>query len=342
MELKIETKTLIKIFVGLTLFFIFLRFLNQIITPLVWVGISLFLALAVDPAVEKLSHYVPKKNRGLALAIVFVLLVSVLSTIFVLLVPPLAREVSDLANNLPDYYNNFLSSTDPVAVYVKQNVTAVQNIDSEKVTAFASSASTWLFSSIGRVFTSLAAFFTILTFTFFMVLEGPALLGGFWKFLPVKNEERRNKVLSEMYKSVTGYVNATLLRGLIAAVVTIIFLLILDLPYAFSLGVLVGLADLIPLVGATIGAVIVITLSLVFGGVTPAIISAIFFIIYQQIENSVLQPILFSKTINISPLITAIAAVIGAFVGGFVGALVAIPIAASAQILAREYLITKE
>lgn len=338
MELKIENKTLVKIFVALTIFLIFLKFLNLVVTPLVWVGIASFLALALEPAVATISRFMPRKNRLLALIIVFLLFVGGLVLIGGLLVPPLVKEVSNLSNSVPDYYNDFLRSQDPIALYVKDNISAVQNIDQEKIGQIASAASGWLFNSVAGLFSSLAAFFTILTFTFFMVLEGPQIVEYFWAHFPKKDIERRKKNVEAMYKSVTGYVNATLLRGLIAAVITVIFLTIIGVPYAFSLGILVGLADLIPLVGATIGAVVVIFLALIFGGIGPAITSTIFFVIYQIFENAVIQPLTFSKTINISPLVTAIAAVIGAFVAGFVGALVAIPIAASIQILVRDYL----
>jgi predicted PurR-regulated permease PerM len=117
-------------------------------------------------------------------------------------------------------------------------------------------------------------------------------------------------------------------------------LFILRIPYAVALGVLVGLIDLIPLIGATLAAIIVILVGLVFGGLVKGLIILVFFIIYQQIENNILQPIVNSKTVKISPLITAIAALFGVVLAGFFGALVAVPVAASLQILIKNYLVT--
>jgi predicted PurR-regulated permease PerM len=93
--------------------------------------------------------------------------------------------------------------------------------------------------------------------------------------------------------------------------------------------------------GALIAAIIAVSVVLVYGGVSQAIITAIFFLVYQQIENNILQPYVFSKTVNISPLIAGVAALFGASLAGLIGALVAIPIAASLQILVKDYLDTK-
>jgi predicted PurR-regulated permease PerM len=141
-----------------------------------------------------------------------------------------------------------------------------------------------------------------------------------------------------MTKTVSGYVNGNLLTSLIAGVVAAVFLAILKVPYAAALGLLVFVLDLIPMLGATLAAVLVCGFVLVYGGVNPAIVTAIFFIIYQQIENNLLQPFVFSKTVKISPLIAGVAALFGAVLAGLIGALVAIPIAASFQILAKDYL----
>ena len=106
-------------------------------------------------------------------------------------------------------------------------------------------------------------------------------------------------------------------------------------PFAFALALLVGILDLVPLVGATLGAISVCLVLLVFKGLTPALIMLVFFIIFQQVENYVFQPLIFSKTVEVSPLVTLMAIIIGTSLAGFIGALVAIPAAASLQIYLR-------
>lgn len=342
MDLKIDNKSLLKILFTALIFVLILKLFTALAHPLVWVGTSAFLALAIEPAVNWTSRYMPRKNRALGTLFVFIVLFGALFGIGALVLPPLVNELTILVKSAPDYYSDFLSSSDPIAIFLKDNIQILQNPDQQKLSEFASTGSAWLFSSVTGFFSSIAALFTILTLTFFMAMEGPKIMASFWKYQPEKKKTRRQELALEMYKTVTGYVGATLVRSIIAAIVTFIFLLIIKVPFALSLGIIVGIVDLIPLVGATIGAVIVIFMTLIFGGLAPALISTVFFVIYQQLENSLIQPLLFSKSINISPLVTAIAAIFGAFIGGFIGALVAIPIAASIQILVRDYLMYKE
>lgn len=116
-------------------------------------------------------------------------------------------------------------------------------------------------------------------------------------------------------------------------------LFILGVPYAVPLGIVVGLFDLLPLIGATLAAVIVLFFC-IFQSTTTTVIMLIFFLVYQQIENQVLQPMIYSKTVQISPLVVFLAALIGASLAGLVGALIAIPVAASAKIVVSYYLRT--
>jgi predicted PurR-regulated permease PerM len=188
------------------------------------------------------------------------------------------------------------------------------------------------------VFGGVVAFVTVLILTFFMVLEGPTWSETFWRNMPAKNKEKYQDLLTQMHGTVTGYVNGNLVKSLLAVIATTIMLLIVRSPYVLALALLVGIFDLIPMVGATLGAVTVCLVVLMFKGGTPALVMAIFFVIFQQVENNIFQPIIFSKAVEVSPLVTMLALIVGATLAGFVGALVAIPVAASLQILIRYWL----
>jgi predicted PurR-regulated permease PerM len=180
-----------------------------------------------------------------------------------------------------------------------------------------------------------------LVFTFFLVLEWPKWHDIVWKYQDPKKRKRRKELYARMQKTVSGYIGGNLLTSIIAGIVAVIFFAIFKNPYAIALGFMVAIFDLIPMFGALIAAIIAVSVVLVYGGVSQAIITAIFFLVYQQIENNILQPYVFSKTVNISPLIAGVAALFGASLAGLIGALVAIPIAASLQILVKDYLDTK-
>ncbi len=141
-----------------------------------------------------------------------------------------------------------------------------------------------------------------------------------------------------IYRTVSGYVTGNLLISLIAGVVSTIVLSIVGVPYAVALGLLVAVLDLIPLAGATIGAVIVSSVVFVELGWVKGVIAIVFFALYQQLENHVLQPVIYGRTVQLSPLIVLVSVLIGAELAGVLGALAAIPLAGSLQAIGRELL----
>ena len=207
----------------------------------------------------------------------------------------------------------------------------------ERVTEAVSEVGGSALDFVRFVLSSLIATLTVLVLTFFMLIEGPKWVSLIKENVSPQKLAHREKLAGYMYEAVTGYVNGNLLTSLIAAVVTSIFLSIIGVPYSIPLGILLGLFDLLPLVGATIGSAILILVSL-FVSVPTAIAVTIFCIVYQQFENNILQPLVYAKTVDISPLTVMVAALVGASLGGIMGALVAIPIAASLLILLKDYL----
>jgi predicted PurR-regulated permease PerM len=139
-------------------------------------------------------------------------------------------------------------------------------------------------------------------------------------------------VAHQIYRTVGGYVTGNLLISVIAGTSATIVLLLLGVPFAVALGVLVAILDLIPLAGATLAAIIV-TLVALLHSLPAGIVVAIFFIVYQQLENHLLQPVVYGRTVQLSPLIVLISILIGAEVAGVLGALGAIPIAGAFQIV---------
>jgi len=336
---SVSNRTIIRILAIAVAFLVGIFAIIALKEQLIWLGISFFFALALERPVEWLSKKLPKGSRGLAVFLVVSSSIFLIAFIIYFLGPPFVRQFSELITNLPSYYKEFLSNNNPVSEYLRNaDVPKSLSINSDKITNFFTSTGGGVAKIFSSVFNSIFAFFSVVVFTFFMVLEWPKIHDLFWRYQDPKKRDHRKKLYSRMQKTVSGYVGGNVLTSIIAGLAALVFFLILRNPYAIALALTVAILDLIPMFGALLASVIGIVVVLVFGGVTPAIATAIFFIVYQQIENNILQPLVFSKTINISPLVAGIAALIGASLAGLIGALVAIPIAASLQILAIDYL----
>lgn len=308
-------------------------------TQLIWFATACFLALALEPAVESLSKRMPRKSRGLAVLVVAVIMIAILGFVGYALVPPFAAQMYKLVISLPRAYRSFALGNPGVAAGLSQtfhvsNASDVVSQISTRLLDYGGSA----IGVVESITSDIVAASTVLLMTVFMVLEGPHWVHVFTDLMPEGERKRWQPLLAQMHGTITGYVNGNLIKSLIAAVATAIMLLVLGSPDVLSLSLLVAVFDLIPMIGATLGAVLVTIAVWMFIGGTPAIIVAVFFIIFQQIENNLMQPLIFSKTVEVSPLVTILALIAGATLAGLVGALVAIPVAASVQILARTWL----
>ena len=305
---------------------------------LIWLLIALFLAMALNPAVEWLRRR-GVKRRGLAVAIVVVVALLVAIGIGALFIPTLVREVNDLANAIPGYVNDLTKGKGKLG-FLERNYQIVERIHD----AITKSGVAGVLGLTGTavsitkgVFNAIIATVTITFLTLFMLLEGPTWVDRFYALLPDKSQARWRRVGSDIYRSVGGYVTGNLAISLLAATATTIVLLVLGVDFAVALGVLVGLFDLIPLAGATIAAVIVSTVGFLHS-TTAGIVLIIYFVLYQQLENQVIQPLVYGKTVRLSPLAVLVAVLAGAQLAGIIGALGAIPIAAAIQVVVLDIL----
>ena len=173
---------------------------------------------------------------------------------------------------------------------------------------------------------------TITFMTLFMLLEGPVWMERFYGLLPKRSQDRWRGLGHQIYRTVGGYVSGNLLISVIAGASSTLVLLLFGVPYAVALGLLVAILDLIPLAGATIAAIIVVTVGFIHT-VPAGIVLLVFFVAYQQIENHIIQPVVYSRTVQLSPLAVLISVLIGAQLAGVLGALAAIPVAGTLQVL---------
>jgi len=305
---------------------------RQVIT---WVLVSLFLAMALDPAVRAFQRR-GLSHRLAAAASVYLLVLLALVALAALFVPTLISQGGDLAQAAPGYVQDLTHGRGPLG-FLETKYQVVERL--RKAVSQGGAGSGGLVSNAGAalavtrgIVTAIVAIVTITFMTFFMLLEGPAWTERILGLMGDDVRPRWQRVGHDIYRTVGGYVTGNLLISVIAGVTTTLVLLIMGVPYAVALGVLVAILDLIPLAGATLAAILVSLIAFLHS-LPAGIVVAAFFVIYQQLENHLLQPIVYGRTVQLSPLIVLISILIGAEVAGILGALGAIPIAGALQVL---------
>ena len=297
--------------------------------------VSAFFAIVLTPAVDLLRRKL-RISRGLSTAIVFIAVVAVLAALLYAFIRPLVEEGRRFADNFPTYVSEAREGRGPAGELVKR-----YNLDERLRDAQASiedsiaSAGGGALKVAGRVLGGVVSGLTILVLSLMMVLYGPDILKNAMVLLQPAQRERVKAVASDCARALTGYVMGNLLISVIAGTFTFIALLIFDVPFAAVLALWTAFTDLIPLVGATLGAIP--TIGVAFLHSTGAGIGMlIFYIVYQQFENHVLQVAIMSKTVQINPLFVLVSVLIGVELFGFLGALLAIPAAGVIQVVARD------
>ena len=301
---------------------------------LMWMLVSLLLAMALNPAVDTLQRH-GFRSRGAAAGFVYALVIGLMTCVGALLVPSLSDQISAFADALPGYVRDLTAGNGPLG-FLEERYHVVERVEDAvsgngDPASLAGGADAAL--DLGRgVLTFVAGAVTITFLTLFMLLEGPRWVARLIELLPARQRPEAREIADEIYELVGRYVTGNLLISLIAGTVTTVFLLIMDVPFALALGLLVAFLDLIPLAGATLAAVIV-TLVALTQAPTTAVIVLVYFIVYQQLENHLLQPIVYGRTVRLSPLAILLSVLIGVEVAGIIGALAAIPVGGTVQIL---------
>lgn len=347
-EITISVETIIRtvlIVAGILLAF---QIIQAMIHPITLIFVSFFFALALNPVVTKLSTMLKLKSRTAATAIAYVGVISFLALFFSLVLPPLVSQTTDFIATLPETLDEVQRGDGTIGSFVSEN-----EID-EQVTKFvsewsndASKISTSAVSVANRIVSNLISIVTVLILTFMMLAEGPKWIEKFWKHYPRSKRNEHKKIAHKMYEVVINYVNGQVIVAGIGATFAIIALLIMTTIFGvdniniIALGGLVFLFSLVPTIGTIMGSAIVILFSAI-ASLPMAIAMLVYFIVYQQIENATVQPIIQSRGNDLTPMLVFIAAIIGIGFGGILGAFVAIPAVACIKILIEEWIKSRE
>jgi predicted PurR-regulated permease PerM len=306
--------------------------------PISWLVIAAFLAIAVAGPVTYLSRYM---KRGLAIALVYISLLLIPIGLGALLVPPLVNEIGDVATNAPGY-------VDDVQEYVQDNETLRDINDDYDITGKLEDEANKLPEKAGDaagvlqdigfgLVNSVFAGVTIIILSIFMVSAGPRWVARFVQMQRPEHAERIERTLRRIATAVGNYVGGALLQATIAGVSAFVMLKILGAPFAGPLAVVVFFFDLIPVVGATIAAFLVALVMIFVNFPVALIVWVIFAVVYQQVENYLIQPQIQRRATEIEPFVVLVAVLFGSSLFGVLGAILAIPTAASIQIGMHEW-----
>ncbi len=317
-----------KLMVGLFVLGVVGSIVAQVRDVAVWVGAATFFAIALNPLVNRLE---PRFGRTAAVVVVFASFVVGLLLVVAALVVPFVTQVDQLSKELPASIEKAtrhgiggeLNRRFHIVAHAKQHADALPG---------------YAFGAAGTVISGLVAAVTTLFLTAFLLFELPSIGDLILAQMPPGRRPRLRGVAEHVNHNVGGYVAGNLLISLICGIATLIPLYLLGVPYSLAFAVFMAVFDIIPLIGATVGSIVVILAALLLTGTEAAIIMFVYVNVYQQIENHLLQPVIYRRTVELSSLVVLVAVLCGGALLGLIGALVAIPLAGTIQTVAKELL----
>jgi len=306
--------------------------------PIAWIILATFLAIALSGPVNILAR---RMRRGVAITIVYLTVLLVPIGMAGLIVPPLVRQGVDFVEKLPQYSNDLQD-------YVHKNKKLNKlNNDlglTDRVNKLANDAPNRVGAAAGvlrdlgsGLVSSIFAGFTIFVLSIFMVARGRGWMDAAIDLRGTEHADKVKAAVDRIAAAVGNYVGGAIVQATIAAISSFVVLTILGVPFAGALAVIVGVLDLIPLIGATVAGVGVGLVTLFADFPTATIVWAIFTLAYQQFENYVIQPQIQKRAVELEPFIVLVSVLFGGALFGVIGALLAIPVAATIQISIQEW-----
>jgi len=340
-EVTVSNRTILRIITATIVAIVFVVAVRHSAHTLTLIGAALFLSLALNAPVHWLAERLPGKrrgSRGLATGLSIVIVLVLLGAFLAVIVPPLVNQTTKFVREVPSLVEQVRDQNSGLGKFVRQHklegqVDKISQQLSNRVDNIGGTA----VSTISHIGSSLFATLTVTVLTVMMLAEGPRWRRIFEQLIPSRHTDRTKKLAHDMHRVIQGYVNGQVLLATIASLLIVPMLFILHISNPLALMVIVFICGLIPMVGHTIGAIIVTTVAL-FHSVTAAIIILAYYILYQQIENYVVQPRIQANATNMSALLVFISVILGANFGGLLGALVAIPVAGCIRVAVLDYL----
>jgi predicted PurR-regulated permease PerM len=314
-------------------------------TTLRWVVAAIFLALALAPAVslvERLRVRARTPPRWLAILVVYMGFAALFIFITLQVIPPIVREVEGLASQLPAYVSDFEDWAEKSEAFQdlnqKYDITQTLSEQAKALPSKLGSAAGEAGSFTVKLLHNLLAAITVLALAFFLLLDNGRIVRRALDRLPSEPRERGRRIAAGIYRVVRSYVSVNLVLAAAAGLFTWGMLELLGVDLAVPLAVIVAFLDLVPLIGLTAGGLLVAAVAALHDFPGALIVWVIAFLVYQQLQDRVVQPLLYRNAVRINPAVAIVAILVGAELVGILGALLAIPVAASIGVVAGELL----
>ena len=305
---------------------------------IVLVLVSMFLAVGLNPVVEAMTRR--GLRRGVAVLVVFVVVIGAFVGLAFAVVPPAVDEGNLFVKNLPGYLQDLKSNG--TINRLNNDYGVIDKLSAQVGKANVGGQVFGGLLGVGKVVLS-AVFsaLTVLVMTLYFLSALPSIKHQAYQLVPASRRERVQKLGDEILTRIGGYVGGAATIAFIAALSTYVFLRIIDLQLALALALFVGITDLVPLVGATIGAALVSLLGFL-DSPGKGIACIVFYVVYQQVENYLIYPRVMKRQVEVPAALTVVAVLFGGALLGVVGALLAIPSAAAALLIVREVLVRRQ
>lgn len=327
----ISTTTFIKVLI----IFLILVFLFLIKGVLALIFISIVLASAFDPWVDWFHKY--KIPRSLGILIIYIVMLSIVATALILIIPPITKEIGQIATHFPDYYEKIVSGLNSLQGGASEGM---QNDLQQGLMSLSQNLNLALnniFSFIFNFFGGMLSFFLVLVITFYLTLEEENLKNFLRSVTPAKYQPYMAQTMFKIQRKMGQWLRGQIILSLIIFVLTFIGLTIIGVPYALVLAFIAGILEIVPFIGPTLSAIPALFFAFLLSPVTGLLVAGLYIII-QQLENHLITPRVMGKSVDLNPLVIIVVILIGAQVGGIVGAIISVPVATALSVFVKDFL----
>jgi predicted PurR-regulated permease PerM len=341
---KVPLRTIVVALLAVALFYLAGKLIYRLRDVVLLMLVSGFIAMILNPLVQLLQRFVVKR-RGFAVSLVTLLALAVFAGLAYLFGSPLVDAITNLANKLPSYISSAESGKGWIGhILLKYHVQRWVTQNAPKLVTFGQDLSKPALSFGEGALSLIVELFTIFVLVLLLLLEGPRMRRGILSMLSPGQSAEVTRVASEVNRSVVGYMLGNFTTSVCCGITVFITLTVVNAPFPGLWALWVALVDFLPIIGGALAGIPTVLFVTGVVSITAGVITLVVFLVYTQIENHVLNPIIMSRTVRISPLLVLVSVLVGASLGswvggifgGFVAALLAIPVAGALQVIVRE------
>jgi len=298
-------------------------------------GISLFFSFVLFPVVDAVTVKTGAR-RGLVILALYLILAMLIALIGYVVIPSLVNELNMLSHNAPHYAEQLRNNATFRHYDDRYHITAKLVRDTHRLPEILGHLAGPLKDVTVGAFSFISQLITVLAVTFLLTVHAREYVEMGLR-LAGRRQERYRQMIIDIKDAIVGYTFGNIVISVLATIATWIVLSILGVPYALALGLVVGFFDFIPLIGATLGAILIALATLPVNFPTATIVWIAFIIVWQRIEDYVVQPLVYGRAVKVNPLVTIVSLLVGGALLGILGVLLAIPTAAAIQIILRNW-----